>query len=58
MGIGPLEALVVGAIALLLVWLRLRQWPRGPGPFVFGFGTVPVDEPPPPREPNPKLPSP
>jgi hypothetical protein len=54
MGIGWREFVIVLAVGGLLVWLKLRHIFRGPGPFVFGFATVPVDDPPPPRDPVPK----
>jgi hypothetical protein len=54
-GLGPLELLIFAVIAVLLI-LRLRSLfdgngPFGRGPFVGGFGSVPVDDPPPPRDP-------
>jgi hypothetical protein len=56
MGIGLRESLVVAAIVLFIFWWRIRRgWPNdvGGGP-TFGFGTVPIDDPPPPRDPNQK----
>lgn len=50
-GIGPTEFVILLAFLCIMFckWLF-----GGPGPFVPGFGTVPVDELPPPCDPNSK----
>ena len=52
-GLGPIELLIVAVIAVLIL-VRIRDDFHRRGPFLFTFGTVPVDDPPPPCDPDSK----
>jgi hypothetical protein len=52
-----LEHAIFAISAVFALWWHWRQrWPNSGngGPFVFGFATVPVDDPPTPRDPDPR----
>jgi hypothetical protein len=57
-GLGPLELLIFAVIVVFLFWRICSIFddhgPFGRGPFVGGFGTVPVDDRPAPRDPDRK----
>src|SRR5262245_38466974 len=54
--LGPIEfvILIVTAIVLWRGLRRINKMLGGPGPFLFGFGTVPVNDAPPPCDPDSK----
>jgi hypothetical protein len=51
-GFGPVELLIF--VVILIFLFRIHDFPgrelHGRGPFVGGYGAVPVDDPPPPSD--------